>query len=495
MATAPYSDADALDHLFEDDHTAKDAVARVHSWLSSQTPPPSFSASRRESCVLNACLLDDLEIYPRRTDAYTLDNLNAQLLVASPSCPNLALGVARERPEREEEDWQDQLMSLRLELDLDRSATPRQLDPREKPLPLLPPYPISEEDPFASRPSSPISYTCPPSPASSSSASLISSGATRPLSIRRARSTSRFPSISTTMSTVEETEKRQALYIPEDDVIAAIPTPVSPVQGSPSSITSRREPRKIPSTLSLSQFHLPSRSNPPTVPNTPTITESSSSPFSAISSFSSVSTSAFDGYESPTTPTPPTSSNSDARWSFASSVPSVIEVGFQKVGLNGGAMYSAPTSPTTSAIPSGTSTFLFPYPPSSPPSVTSLHTTAGSNIPRASPSKRRIMSFHMPSLSLPALNKLGGGSRNKSKGKKKLVVSGLGKEDKRGWESVRSWCESFGEVESFVWRSDGVHVGWKDRGVGDNVCCLQAKVQIRGAGSVNLSWYQGKQRL
>ncbi|KAF5364800.1 hypothetical protein D9758_009294 [Tetrapyrgos nigripes] len=79
-----------------------------------------------------------------------------------------------------------------------------------------------------------------------------------------------------------------------------------------------------------------------------------------------------------------------------------------------------------------------------------------------------------------------------TKGKKrKLVVSGIGKEDETALGAVKTWCESFGQVKHIARRPNGdLHVDFKRASVAETVCRVKAGVYIRGAGSVELSWYR-----
>jgi len=89
---------------------------------------------------------------------------------------------------------------------------------------------------------------------------------------------------------------------------------------------------------------------------------------------------------------------------------------------------------------------------------------------------------------------VGGGEKEKGKEKKKkgkekrtLVITGIGDGEE---DAVRTWCEAFGEVKAFERRGNGcLIVDFKKASVADTVRRVQAQVQIRGAGSVNLNWY------
>ena len=56
--------------------------------------------------------------------------------------------------------------------------------------------------------------------------------------------------------------------------------------------------------------------------------------------------------------------------------------------------------------------------------------------------------------------------------------------------------QSFGDLRKISRAEDGVLlIEWKSSTVADTVCCLQARVQIPGAGSVALSWTEGRRKL
>ncbi|KAF4581338.1 hypothetical protein EYR40_002926 [Pleurotus pulmonarius] len=123
------------------------------------------------------------------------------------------------------------------------------------------------------------------------------------------------------------------------------------------------------------------------------------------------------------------------------------------------------------------------YAYASPPSPTQASPTT--------PSKSRtsrLNTLNMHTIKLFGLHAKGRGK------KRKLVVSGI--EDERGYEAVRAWCESFGQVRSFAPSPAGdgskgsVVVDWKKASVAETVCRVQATVWIRGAGSVGLSWFE-----
>ncbi|VDC03074.1 unnamed protein product [Peniophora sp. CBMAI 1063] len=85
--------------------------------------------------------------------------------------------------------------------------------------------------------------------------------------------------------------------------------------------------------------------------------------------------------------------------------------------------------------------------------------------------------------------------------RKRLIVSGLdpldGDYGNAQERAVRAWCQTFGEIRKFSRGSDNqsVLVDWKSAAVAENVCVLQARVHIQGAGSVALSWVEAKRKL
>jgi hypothetical protein len=54
--------------------------------------------------------------------------------------------------------------------------------------------------------------------------------------------------------------------------------------------------------------------------------------------------------------------------------------------------------------------------------------------------------------------------------------------------AVKRWCESFGELRRISRKDGALHVSWKKASVADTVCRLEARVFIKGVGSVALSW-------
>lgn len=77
--------------------------------------------------------------------------------------------------------------------------------------------------------------------------------------------------------------------------------------------------------------------------------------------------------------------------------------------------------------------------------------------------------------------------------RKKLVISGLQAGEVHRFEAVKKWCESFGELSQITRMPNGdIYVHFRKAEVADNVCRLNARVLIAGAGSVSLSWFTGK---
>lgn len=94
---------------------------------------------------------------------------------------------------------------------------------------------------------------------------------------------------------------------------------------------------------------------------------------------------------------------------------------------------------------------------------------------------------------MPSPLEAGGAGWGKTNKKRKLVISGLNETDAAGYEAVRSWCEGFGEVRHMKRKANGcLHVDFRKASVAETVCRLQAQVNIKGAGSVSLSWYTKK---
>ncbi|KAH9974821.1 hypothetical protein BGW80DRAFT_1559780 [Lactifluus volemus] len=71
---------------------------------------------------------------------------------------------------------------------------------------------------------------------------------------------------------------------------------------------------------------------------------------------------------------------------------------------------------------------------------------------------------------------------------KKLIVSGLEEGNLDAELAVKRWCESFGELRRISRKDGALHVSWKKASVADTVCRLEARVFIKGVGSVGLSW-------
>ncbi|KAJ7103311.1 hypothetical protein B0H15DRAFT_206352 [Mycena belliarum] len=80
----------------------------------------------------------------------------------------------------------------------------------------------------------------------------------------------------------------------------------------------------------------------------------------------------------------------------------------------------------------------------------------------------------------------------RAKKKRRLVISGIATGDTRRFEAAKRWCQSFGEVSQITrMPNDDLHVHFRNAEVADTVCRVNAKVYIRGVGSVQLSWYAG----
>ncbi|KAH8119885.1 hypothetical protein DFH11DRAFT_1557117 [Phellopilus nigrolimitatus] len=79
--------------------------------------------------------------------------------------------------------------------------------------------------------------------------------------------------------------------------------------------------------------------------------------------------------------------------------------------------------------------------------------------------------------------------------RKKLVVSGIEKNDTTAVEGLRRWCERFGELRQITRMPNGdLLIDFKRGDVADTVCRISARVHIAGVGSVHMSWISGKKR-
>ncbi|KAF8590769.1 hypothetical protein K439DRAFT_1627503 [Ramaria rubella] len=78
--------------------------------------------------------------------------------------------------------------------------------------------------------------------------------------------------------------------------------------------------------------------------------------------------------------------------------------------------------------------------------------------------------------------------------KRRLVVRGVRMDDNHAVEGIRRWACRLGEVSRLCRAQDGaIWIEFRDRRVAENVCCLQAQVQIPHVGSVTLDWAEGRQ--
>ncbi|KAK2461582.1 hypothetical protein APHAL10511_006045 [Amanita phalloides] len=78
------------------------------------------------------------------------------------------------------------------------------------------------------------------------------------------------------------------------------------------------------------------------------------------------------------------------------------------------------------------------------------------------------------------------------KKKRRLVVSGIKPNDVRKFESLKQWCENFGEVSQITrMPNNDLHIHFRRADVAETVCRLRATVYINGVGSVQLSWIYG----
>lgn len=75
---------------------------------------------------------------------------------------------------------------------------------------------------------------------------------------------------------------------------------------------------------------------------------------------------------------------------------------------------------------------------------------------------------------------------------KKLIIGGVPEDQPGKFGAVRRWCEGFGAVEKITRAQNGeLHVYFRDPRVAETVCRVRAMVLIKGAGSVQLSWFTG----
>ncbi|EPT01551.1 hypothetical protein FOMPIDRAFT_1029782 [Fomitopsis schrenkii] len=114
--------------------------------------------------------------------------------------------------------------------------------------------------------------------------------------------------------------------------------------------------------------------------------------------------------------------------------------------------------------------------------------------------KEKANSIRIPlSLKIPSANTPSFGSVSaaiaspRHKRKRKLIISGIPPGDERRYEAVKKWCESFGEVNAISREPNGhLYVDFRKAEVAETVCRLQARVYIKGVGSVCLSYFTGK---
>ncbi|KZT02483.1 uncharacterized protein LAESUDRAFT_730229 [Laetiporus sulphureus 93-53] len=85
------------------------------------------------------------------------------------------------------------------------------------------------------------------------------------------------------------------------------------------------------------------------------------------------------------------------------------------------------------------------------------------------------------------------GSPGRARRKRKLIISGIPADDERRYSAAKKWCESFGDLNYFERTPSGdIHVDFRKTEVAETVCRLQARVYIKGVGSVCLSYFTGK---
>jgi len=104
------------------------------------------------------------------------------------------------------------------------------------------------------------------------------------------------------------------------------------------------------------------------------------------------------------------------------------------------------------------------------------------------------LSLKIPSANTPSFGSVSAAIASpRHKRKRKLIISGIPPGDEKRYEAVKKWCESFGEVNSISREFNGnLYVDFRKAEVADTVCRLQARVYIKGVGSVCLSYFTGK---
>ncbi|KAI0727829.1 hypothetical protein C8Q72DRAFT_427587 [Fomitopsis betulina] len=104
------------------------------------------------------------------------------------------------------------------------------------------------------------------------------------------------------------------------------------------------------------------------------------------------------------------------------------------------------------------------------------------------------LSLKMPSANTPSFGSVSAALASpRHKRKRKLIISGIPYGDERRFEAVKKWCESFGEVNAISREPNGhLYVDFRKAEVAETVCRLQARVYIKGVGSVCLSYFTGK---
>jgi hypothetical protein len=83
---------------------------------------------------------------------------------------------------------------------------------------------------------------------------------------------------------------------------------------------------------------------------------------------------------------------------------------------------------------------------------------------------------------------LGKGSNKNAKLKRKLLISGIEGDNRPKYEAISNWCEGFGAVIVKQVGDGAIVADFHDASVAETVCRLKARVYIKGAGSVDLSW-------
>ncbi|KAI9507878.1 hypothetical protein F5148DRAFT_1149443 [Russula earlei] len=470
--------------------------SRIHDWIAEQY---SFALSEFQDDYLwrddppslreSKLLPDDFDLIIRPPSSSQPDidhdrdaqstHSNDPPLLPSP-LPLHHRAPSHHRPAQSSADLEDALDGLLREMNswriapASRSALTLRCSDRNKalpppPSPSLPPTPTLENfpSPPATAPSSPTSSSFPvtptssfrplhrrskaldqpPSPPESDSEPTLTSSAS--YASLRSRG-NRYPSISTTLSTAESTftpSVRHAIYIS------------APKESPPPSPTTPTPVERMPPAEVVSSTPSPDPLPPASMDKLLQVYPSGLA--AGESSRWSVASTSLPSRRSPT-PTP----------NSMPILPTFIRPS------------SKPKRELTSIRTRILSTFGLRSRDSTPPSPTTANAFPSNprrNSYRSSWSSATTRRRHVDShINMNTLNT--------SRCEKRLVVSGLEKGNLDAELAVKRWCESFGELRRISRKDGALHVSWKKASVADTVCRLEARVYIKGVGSVGLSW-------